>query len=89
MNGIPLNAMIAALLLASPTLGLFVTTANAGWIENKSRMTFPTAYRGVWCNVGNDLFVKAKSETACPGRSGDFIYNITATGYLLKRTAAR
>jgi hypothetical protein len=54
------------------------------WVEGQSRFTFPTAYRGVWCNVGNDLFVKAKSETSCPGRSGDFIYNITATGYTLE-----
>ena len=34
--------------------------------------------------VGNGLFVKAKEPDACPARSGDFVYEITATGYTLE-----
>jgi hypothetical protein len=30
------------------------------------------------------VFVKARNETSCPAGSGDFIYDITATGYTLE-----
>jgi hypothetical protein len=71
-------------LLTVAALAALVTAANTGWIEGRSRDTFPPAYRGIWCHIGNDLFVKAKNESSCPGRSGDFIYKITATGYTLE-----
>jgi hypothetical protein len=63
---------------------LALASAQAGWIEGRSSNTFPPAYRGIWCSIGNDLFVRAKNENSCPARSGDFIYKITAVGYTLE-----
>jgi hypothetical protein len=74
----------AALAIAVALLAAVCSPAQAGWIEGRSRDTFPPAYRGVWCSIGNDLFVKAKNERSCPNRSGDFIYKIIATGYRLE-----
>lgn len=71
--------------LSAAALVALATAANAGWVEGRSRMTFPESFRGTWCSLDKDgLFVKARNANACPAKSGDFIYQIGADGYSLE-----
>ena len=67
-----------AIVLASIAVAF---NADAGWIEGKSRLTFPEAYRGTWCRTGN-AYVKTKN--VCPASSNEEILTIAATTYQIE-----